>query len=800
MKVLPGVVLSLSVSATVFADVIEEIEYRGLSRVDESTISDALVIEPKKNYEKREINQSIRNLYNKGFFSDVKLFKSGKKLIVQLEEKFIVNEVAFEGNDGVSDEILNNVLNGRLKKGQLFSEYLVKDISYDMQLAYRALGYYFTEIIPQRIDRPGNKIDVVFKIKEGSKTNVAKIIFVGNKTFSDDQLKDIMSMKEYKLWRFWDSDCQVYREDRVDADIDIITRFYKSKGFPFFVVTSSHAEISRDKSSHFCTFIMDEGDKYNIRNIYLSSEVSDIKAKDYEEYIGFKSQDIYNEPLIYEVRDRIRKEVSLKGNPFINVTVDIQYDKEKNLADVFYKIVKNRKVFVDRIEIEGNTRTLDKVIRRELSVHEGDALNNYKIQRSIDKLKALDYFEDVRVRQEDGSADDKKVVVISVKEKESTAQIKFGMSVNDSDGFGGFLGFAENNLMGTGKVLSADITWMQQHHGAKIDIYDPRFFDQHVGAGVGIGVMDVNRRRFESSSFRSVYIAPYIRYAINENLIHKLSYSVAYSKKMFWDREAKKWTSTPDNYKIDEKNRYVYIPNPDIKKEEYGKYTNCELSSVLKYYGSDNHYDPRYGYDISMTNAYSGLLGNVKYFKTVVEGNIYRPVTDKITFVLNGQAGFIKEISNTRSNDRFTLGGGGTMRGFNSYGIGAREKEPSEVIYNIKNITKEEDYTKGPKVYEGEKNSLGSTKYWTVSLMLKAPLSTKEMGINGVAFVDFGSAWGTKYDKEDVDDSSAIRASAGVAIEWIRCPLGIPVSFIFGFALKKKPFDDRQIFTLSGMM
>lgn len=794
MRVLPGVVLSLSVSATVFADVVEEIEYRGLDRVEEAAISDALVIRPGKNYGSADIDRSIKNLYNKGFFSDIKLFKSGKKLIVKLEEKLIVNDVAFEGNDDVSDEILKNVLNGRLVKGQLFSEYLIKDISSDLQLAYKALGHYFTEITPQRIDRPGNKVDIVFKIKEGSKTRVAKIVFVGNKTFSDDQLKDIMSMKEARLWRFWDSDCQVYREDRVDADIDTITKFYKSKGFPFFVVTSNHAEISRDKGSHFCTFIMDEGDKYNIRNISLVSEIPDISANDYKEYIGFKSRDVYNEPLIYEVRDRIRKEVSLKGNPFINVTVDIQYDKEKNLADVFYKIVKSRKLFVDRIEIVGNTRTLDKVIRRELSVHEGDALNNYKIQKSIDKLKALDYFEDVQVRQEDGSADDKKVVIISVKEKESTAQIKFGMSVNDSDGFGGFLGFTENNLMGTGKILSTDITWMQQHHGAKIDVFDPRFFDQHVGAGIKIGVTDVNRKKFESASFRSIYVAPYIRYAINENLIHRLSYSVAYSKKMFWDRESKEWTVTPKSYEIPERKRWVEILNPEIKKEEYGKYTNCELSSVLKYYGCDNHYDPRYGYDISMTNAYSGLLGNVKYFKTVVEGNIYRPVTDKITFILNGQAGFIKEISNTRSNDRFTLGGGGTMRGFNSYGIGAREKEPSEIIYDIT------DPSKKKELYRGEKNSLGSTKYWTVSLMLKAPLSTKEMGINGVAFVDFGSAWGTKYSKEKVDDSSAIRASAGVAIEWLRCPLGMPVSFVFGFALKKEPFDERQIFTLTGPM
>jgi len=791
MRLLPGILLSLSVSSVVFADVVEKIEYSGLDRVEEAAISDAVLIKPNKSYDKKDVVQSIRNLYEKDFFSDVEFFKKGNTLIIKLKEKPIVDKVVFEGNDAGTEEMLKSVVNGRLGEGRPFSSHVVKDVLSDMQAAYKAWGFYFSEIKPQYIERTGNKIDIVFNIKEGRKTTIAKIVFVGNKTFSDDQLKDIMSMKEARAWRFWDSDSQIYREDKVDVDVDAIKRFYKSKGFPFFVMTSSHAEMSKDKQSHFCTFIMDEGDKYNIRDVSLVSEVSDIKANNYKNYINFKSKDIYNESLIYEVRDKIRKEVSLKGNPFINVEVDIRYDKEKNLADVFYRIVKSKKVFVDRIEIVGNTRTLDKVIRRELSVHEGDALNAYKIQRSVDKLKAMEYFDDVQVREEDGSAEDKKVIVVSVKEKDSTAQIRFGLSVNDSDGFGGFVGFVENNLMGTGKVLSTDMKWMQQYHGAKIDLFDPRFFDQNIGAGIKVGVSDINRKRFDRSNVRSFFITPYISYAINDHLRHRIGYSVSFNRRKFWNDSLKKWTNElADSYTIDDK--IVKFRNKDIRQEEYGKYTNCELSSVLTYFNVDNPFDPKYGYDISLTNAYSGLMGNVKYFKNVLEGNLYRPVTEKITFVLNGQIGYIKEISNTRSCDRFTLGGGSTMRGFNSYGIGAREIDSGEIVYD-KN---------GRELYRRntEANSLGSTKYWTVSFMLKAPLSTKEMGINGVAFLDFGSAWGSKYPKNRVNDSSAIRASTGVAIEWAKCPLGMPMSFVFGFALKKKHFDDKQTFTLTGMM
>ena len=794
MKILPGVLLSLAVSATVFADVVEKIEYIGLDRVEEAAIADAITITPKKNYNKKDINESIKNLYKKDFFSNVEFFKQGNKLIIKLEEKPIINKVAFEGNDAGTDEMLKSVVNGRLGEGRLFSNYIVKDVLSDLQLAYKTLGFYFTEINPQYIKRSGNTIDIVFNIKEGYKTTIKKIVFVGNKTFSDDQLKDIMSLKEARVWRFWDSESQIYREDRVESDIDTITKFYKSQGFPFFVITSSHAEMSKDKRSQFCTFIMDEGDKYKIRNISFVSEIPEIKTNDYRSYIKFKSKDIYNESLIYEVRNKIRKEVSLKGNPFIDVTVDIQYDEEQNLADVSYKIVKNKKVFVDRIEIIGNTRTLDKVIRQKLSVHEGDALNVHKIQRSEDSLKAMDIFEDVRIREEAGSADDKKTIVISVKEKESTSQIKGGLSVSDTDGFGGFLGFDEYNLLGTGKIFSTDVMWMQQHHGASVSIFDPSFFDQNVGAGIKVGIADVNRKKFNSSSLRSMYIMPYIRYRINENLSHKIGYSIAYCKKMFWNRELRKWTiELPDSYVVGDKT--IKIKNKDIKQEEYGKYTNCELSSVLSYHDYsdiDNFFNPRNGYDLSMTNAYSGLTGNVKYFKTVIESNIYRPVSEKITFVLNGQVGYIKEISNTRSNDRFTLGGSGSMRGFDSYGIGARDKYIEKEVYD----------KSGKLIGNGDyqKDSLGSTKYWTVSFMLRAPLSTREMGINGVAFIDFGSAWGTKYPKHRVDDSSAIRASAGVAIEWAKCPLGMPMSFVFGFALKKKPFDQRQIFTIGGLM
>ncbi len=776
-------------TTTLYADLIDSIEYEGLDRVEQAAIQDSITIKPGKEYNQDDIYESIKKLYEKDFFSNIKILRRGNTLVIKVKEKPMVDKIAFEGNEAASDEMLKNVINNRLGEGKLYSLHIIKDVLSDLQLMYKVLGFHSPVIKPQMINHPGNKIDIVFNIKEGEKTVIQKIIFIGNKAFSDDELKDLISMKEAKVWRFWDYDSHVFREDKVDVDIDAITKFYKSKGFPFFMVTNTHAEMSSDRKSHYCTFMMEEGDKYNIGKVSLNSYVKKVKAKDFMDIVKIKSGDLYNETKIFEIRDKLRKEVSLKEHPFIDVIVDINYNKEQKTANILYKIEERQKLFVERIDIVGNVRTLDRVIRRELSVHEGDALNVYKIQKSVDRLKGMEYFDDVQIDQEDGSVPDKKIIIVRVKEKESTAQLRFGLNMTDSDGIGGFIGIVENNLMGTGRMISADVMWMQRYYGLKIDLFDPRFFEGNVGAGIKIGGSRTERKKFESSAVSSLFISPYIRYAINENLIHRVGFTVSSNKKMWWNHNERKWMDhIPEFYQIGDR---IFKPlNKDIADDEYGKYTTCELHSTLTYFDVDNQYEPRDGYDISMTNSYAGIMGNVKYFKNVFEGNIYRPINEKVTFVINGQLGHIKEISNTHSGDRFTLGGGYSMRGFDSYGIGTNCMT-DEIAYDsagqIKHLTP-------------SNTSIGSTKYWTLSFMLKSPLSTKEMGINGVVFLDFGSAWGTKYDKRRVNDSSSVRASTGVAIEWAKCPLGMPMAFIFGFALKKKSFDEKQTFTLSGMM
>lgn len=759
-------VLTCSVSA----DVVNQVKFEGLDRVELSVVEDHVTVKPGKEYNEEDVDETIKALFSTGFFSDIKVKKVGSTLVIVCKEKWMVDKVAFEGNDAAKDENLRQVIGHRLSSGRLFSSYIVKDIVSDFQMMYKAMGYCSAVIIPKVIRRLGNKIDVVFEIKEGSKTTVKKIIFIGNRHFSDDDLKDVMATKEEKIWRFWDYDSHVYREDRINIDVDAITAYYKNHGYPFFMVTRTSAEMSPDKASYYCTFTMEEGDKYEISKVVLVSSVKAVKAADFRKFIAIKKGEAYNDAKITANRDAIRREISLKDHPFVDVTIDVDYDKKRKKAIVKYTVVERPKAFLERIDIIGNSKTLDHVIRREFTLHEGDALNPYKIDNAVKRLKGVGYFDDVELSELDGSTEDKKVLLVNVKEKESTAQFKFGLNLSDADGFGGMIGLSEINLMGTGCGLSAEAMWMQRYYGTKVDLYDPRFMDQNFGAGVGTGYTSYNRKKSDGSIYQSLFIAPYVRYGITENLFHVVRYTLSRNKKLWWSKKDNKaFTKVPSDKRKD-----VFLP------DEFGKYTSGEVSSTLTYYSTDDEFNPRNGYEISMTNAYCGVIGNVRYFKNEFEVKFYYPLGQRSIFTIDANVGHIHELKNTRSVNRFALGGGENMRGFNADGLGPREKD-------------------------GDQNSIGGNKYWTVSLAAKTPLSTKEIGINGVVFLDLGSAWGVrgkirnKY-KDKINDSNSMRISVGVAIEWAKTPLGMPMSFIFGFPIKKKSFDEKQAFTLSGLM
>jgi outer membrane protein insertion porin family len=759
-------VLGLCVSE-VSADVISSIVFKGLGLVDKEALDECITITPEEEFGQSEVEATIKALFAKGFFSDVKIVKNGRTLIIECTEKPMINKIAFEGNDALKDEALKSVINGRIADGSMLENYLVRDCIADIKAVYASLGYYAVKITPKIIkySKKNKKVDIVFEIIEGSKTTVKKILFIGNKSFSDDELKDVLSLKEERIWRFG-SEYSVFGEEMIAESKKALTEFYNNNGFPFFSIRLASAEMGNDKTSHYCTFIVDEGDIFKIQKITLQSKVKQINVKAFRKFITLKTGEVFNKSLINQNRTAVLREISLKNNPFIDIMIQTDFDKAKKTATINYIVVEKPKIFIEKIDIVGNTRTLDKVIRREFSVHEGDPLNVYKMEKTLQTLNGIGYFSSVNISEKNGSSEDKKVLVVTVKESDSTSNIRFGLSAGTIDGFGGFIGFTENNLFGTGRTFGTEVFWSQKHHGCSVDLYDPHFMDKNFGAGIKVGIEQNSSMKNVDYSVRdSKFVSSYVRYNITEYLSHMIAYTLSSNDKKWWDKTTSKTLPTPPVSAVN-----------DLTKSEYGKFTSGELTSSLTYERVDNHYEPRDGYSISLNNTYSGLVGNVQYFKNSMNARYYYPINKKLTFIVNGVLGHLYEIKNTRTNHRFSLGGGDDygMRGFDIGGIGPRD---------------------------ADERSLGGNKFWTLSCMVKAPLSSKDIGINGIVFLDLGSAWDTKYKKiTGVKDSSSIRASVGIAIEWVKCPLGMPMSFVFGFPIKKQSFDMKRIFSLNGFM
>ncbi|MDR3155860.1 MAG: outer membrane protein assembly factor BamA [Holosporaceae bacterium] len=746
------------------ADVVDSVAFEGLNLVESGALEECVAIAPGKEFGQSEIEATIKALFAKGFFLDVKIVKKGQTLIIRCVERLMVNKVAFEGNDAVKDETLNAVVNGRIVDGCMLANHLVRDVISDVQAVYASLGYYAVKITPKIIKHTNQKIDLIFEVDEGSKTTVKKILFIGNKLFSDDELKDVLTLKEERIWRFG-YDGHVFAGEKIAEDVKILTEFYHDNGFPFFSVKLASAEMGHDKKSHYCTFIVNEGDQFKIQSVSLKSKVKRVKASGFKKFISLKSGEIFNQSLITKNRIDVLREIALENNPFVDVSVQVDFDKEKKTANINYIIVERPKAFIEKIEITGNVRTLDHVIRREFSVHEGDPLNIYKMEKTIQTLNGIGYFSNVNVREEKGSSEDKRVLIVSVKEKDSTSRVNFGLSAGVVDGFGGFVGFSEDNLFGKGRTVGADIFWSQRHLGGTMNLYDPYFMDQNFGAGIKVGIEKLSTRKdIDQSVLNMKYISPYVRYDITKNLSHIVRYTLSHNDKSWWNRTERRALQRPP-----------VNASGALMVDEYGKFTSGELSSTLIYENLDNHYEPRDGYSVSMSNTYCGLVGNVRYLKNAIGFKYYYPLSKKFTFILDGNFGYLYEMKNTRTYHRFLLGGGdsGGMRGFDVGGVGPRD---------------------------ANENSLGSNKFWTVSSVVKVPLSSRDIGINGIVFLDVGSAWGTKYHGENINDSSAIRASAGVAIEWTKSPFGMPMSFVFGFPIKKQEFDMKRVFSINGIM
>lgn len=727
------------------AEALREIRINGAQRIEPSTILTYLNIQTGQPLTEDVMNEGLKNLFATGLFADVKMSQQNGVMVVDVLENPIINEIAFEGNDRLDDDQLLAEIS--LRPRQVYTKTKVQnDVSRVYQL-YQRDGRFAVTVEPKIIELDQNRVNLVFEIAEGDVTSIKGIKFVGNKAFDDDQLRAELSTKEERWYRFFSTDDR-YDEDRVKFDEELLRRFYLKNGYADFRVVSSNAELSEDKESFYLNFTVEEGPRYKIGSIGIDSSLRGYDATPLKNDVTFLPGEWYDADRVQTSVDNMSKSLGDAQYAFVEIDPKINRNTTENSLDVNFNIGESPRVFVERIDIHGNLRTIDKVIRREMLLVEGDPFSRTKLARSEQRLRDLGYFENVVVKTQAGSAPDKTVVDIEVVEQ-STGELSIGAGFSTQDGPLADLRIRERNLLGKGQDLTFATTLAGKRTEFDASFTEPYFLDRDLSAGVD--AFHVTRDLQDESSYDQKKTGGALRlgYPLSEKW--RQSFKYRFEQNEITDVD-------------DDASRFI--------KDQEGERITSAVSQRLTYDGRDSTLFPTEGLYSWMDLEGAGLGGDANYISGDVGSTYYVPfVEKKVVLSLTAETGAIQGINDedVQINERFMLGGD-KLRGFERGGLGPRDINTDD--------------------------ALGGNYFYRGSAELAFPIGfPEEMGIAGHAFTDFGSVWGIDESGADIVDENSIRAAAGLGLSW-RSPLG-PVRVDFSLPYVKEDFDQEENFRFS---
>jgi outer membrane protein insertion porin family len=733
-------------ASVVSATQVEKIQVDGTQRVEVETVLSYLSIKPGQEFTQEGVDASLKTLFHTGLFSDVRIKVYDRTLYVKLAERPVISHIVFEGNDKISDKTLKELIKDRIAVRQVLNRAVVQEIAKDIQRAYQARGRFSASVVPQVIRRAENRVDLIFAISEGPVATIKRIVFVGNHHFPSESLLEEISTKEERWWRFWSYD-DIYTPERLEVDKRALRQFYRKHGYADFRVLSSTAELSIDRKDFFITFVVDEGARYTVGSVSLKSEIKGLHAADFLSCVAIQKGNILDVTRIEKTVADLEGKTGSHGYAFAEIEPKLTLNRKEKTADVVFLIRRGPKNFVQRIDIEGNSRTLDSVIRRELQLHDGDPLNATKMRKSIQNVKDLDFFEDVRVQVDQGSTPDYQTVKIDVDEK-STGGFKFGAGVSTGDGVMGMLGYEERNLLGRGQSVELNLTLARRYRSICFDICQPYFMDRNLLVGTAFSTYKRDRAQEAGYKGSSHSWDSYLGYPLSERVWHRLGYKIS--------------LDNIEEYGARRKLSYA-------DKERFGHSTCSQMYSILSYSQLDSRRDPTTGFNCFLKDHFAGVGGNVHFHRHEIGGSYYHPLTDSWVLVSRLRGGI---VSGGRLLDRFSLGGD-DFHGFETDGVGPRERITSEAVYG--------------------------RYYYVGTFLARIPLgATKELGLRGIVFLEYGSVWGTAFNRKEVYDDSKLRMSVGMGIEWFS-PLG-PISLTLSRVLRKQSYDRTQEFQITGLV
>jgi outer membrane protein insertion porin family len=737
---------------------IKNIVIEGNERTEDATILSYVYFHLGGAFTQQKSEESLRSLYGTGLFSQVDINYKNQIVTIKVVENPIISKIIFEGNDAVKTETLASEIS--LKPRMVFSKAKVQNDTNRIIEIYSKTGRFDAVVKPQIMELSQNRVNLVFEIKEGKKATINKIFFIGNKQFSSQKLQSVIMSKEYKFYNFF-AKTEHYDPDLVEHDKLLLTRFYNSQGFANFRVISATADIVPGKNVFYLTFTVEEGDKYKFGHMDVESNIQKVDIEALKKVIQTKEGETFNSTLIEETTEKMLKILANQGYPFANIDPIYTVDNVNKIINIKYVIGQARKIFIGKINIKGNLKTYDEVIRREFKIAEGDPYNEFLINRSEQQITNLDFFEKVSVKPQRTNQSDVVDINVDVQEK-STASLKFSVGYSTTDGIFGMIGLTEKNFVGRGQQVSAGIMKSATTLGANIGIQEPYFMDQNLSAGFDLFTTSTNNQKAKwgaqsntlayntSSSGGSVNFG----YSITEYLYHNFGY-----------------TLEQDKISGVQSNAPIYI------QQQAGTNYASILNQVFTYDRTDNQIIPKKGYMLKLHQNLAGLGGNSKYIKHVLGASYYHPVfKESVIFKLGGSAGSINNLGKAiRINENFYLGDA-SFRGFEYGGIGPRDKATQD--------------------------ALGGTLFYKGTAEVTFPLGLpEEFDVSGAVFSDFGSLWNvdlpknSPYLKSQFFNSKTLRVTGGVGFLWIT-KMG-PLRIDFAKAIKKETYDKTQLIHFS---
>lgn len=734
------------------AGTIRSISVVGQQRLEPDTVLSYTKLRIGQPFTQESLDQALRDLYETELFADVQIRNDNGALTLEVKENPVINRIVLEGNKRLKEDKIRPEI--KLAPRQIYTRSKVRaDVARIIEL-YRRQGRFAATVEPKMVQLDQNRVDIVFEISEGPKSKVRQINIIGNEKFSDGDLRSQMVTKQSRWFRVFSSGTS-YDPDRLAYDQQKLRQYYLTEGYADFRVISAVAELTPDKQDFIITYVVEEGKRYKFGDVKVESDIRDLSSASLTKTLPMKKGDWYNAKQVEDTVDTLSETAGLFGYAFADVQPDFNRDKDSLTMGINFRIANAPRVYVERVDINGNTLTQDKVVRREFRLAEGDAFNSFLVKRSKDRINSLGFFQEkLDIEQKPGSAPDRIVLETNVQEK-STGELSLSAGFSSLERFIVSASITQRNFRGKGQELRTSVNYSSYSKSVEVGFTEPYFMDKNIALGGDIYRRDLNSFRYtgngndRDTTYKQTTTGFQIRAGVP--ITEYMSLALRYSLNL-------------DDVSLDKDTYYSDVDGDGDREcdpilagrylcDAIGKRTTSSLGYSLIYDNRDNRIRPTRGHNVVVSQDFAGLGGSVKYVRTRLNGSKFWPLGGGFIFSLSAEGGYIHSLEGERRDatgtivdkvrltDRFFLGNP-QIRGFDIRGIGPRVKRfsliedpdnPGSFIRNTGNNNTRDD-------------ALGGKIYYLARAEVEIPLGSgaREMGLRPSIFVDAGAVAGLR--------------------------------------------------------